>query len=121
MKYFSFSSKYKLLKKFSSVFTIKTGEIFKADNGKCYKVKGWFSFLYKLYLMLLSSELVLIPLIVLYFFVDNFIETWWVNLLTCFLIYVLIEVIFIAILPLEEVACWEQSLQEKEKKNSNSL
>ena len=71
--------------------------------------------------MLLSSELVLILLIGLYFLVDHFIDIWWANLIACFLIYVLIEVIFVAILPLEEVACWEKSLQEKEKKNSNSL
>ena len=119
MKYFNFRSKYKLLKKFSSVFTIKTGEIFKADNGKCYKVKGWFSFLYKFYLILLSSELLLLLIIGLYFLVSQFIDIWWINLITCVLIYVFIEFVFIAILPLEEVSCWEKSLQEKEKNHSS--
>ena len=114
MRYFNFKSKYKLIKRFSSIFTIKTGSIFKADNGKCYKVRGWFSFLYKFYLLMLSSELALLLIIGLFLLVNTYINLWWLSIIVCSLIYFLVEIIFVALIPLDEVACWEKSLQEKE-------
>ena len=113
IEYLNFKAKYKLLKKFSNVFSIKTGKIFKADNGKCYKVKGWFSFFYTFYLLLLSTELVIFLVLGLYLLVENFIDIWWLNLMVCTLIYILIEVFFIAFIPLENVSCWEINLEEK--------
>ena len=120
IEYLNFKSKYKLLKKFSNVFSIKTGEVFKSDNGKCYKVTGWFSFFYKLYLILLSTELVLFLIFGLYILVENFIDIWWLNLMVCALIYIFIEVVFIAFIPLEKVPCWQKSLDDKKRKESGT-
>ena len=113
MEYLSFRKKYKLLKKFSSIFSIKTGEIFKDENGKCYKVKGWFSILYKIYIALLTTELSLVLLLFMYIFIENFIDLWWLNLLVCFILYIIIEVLVVALLPLEKVPCWHKGLDKK--------
>ena len=118
MEYLDFKSKYMLLKKFSSIFSIKTGDVFRSNSGECYKVSGWFSILYKIYLALLTSELSLVLIFLLYIFVANYIEAWWLNVITCVLIYILIEVVFIALIPLKKVPCWEKSLQDKERRES---
>ena len=110
-------SKYKLLKKFSHIFGLKVGDIFKAENGKCYKVAGWFSFIYKTYLFLMTTELSLLVIFGLYMLLDTIISIWWMNLITCALLYMLIEFIMVSIVPMKEVPCWEKSLQEKEEMN----
>jgi len=116
VRYLNFGEKYRLLKTFSNIFSIKAGKIFKSKSGECFKVKKWFSFLYTIYLASLSTELVLIPILFGYMFVSHFIDIWWLNLLTCALLYVIIEVVFIALVPLEKVPCWEMSLEEKKVK-----
>jgi len=63
--------------------------------------------------MLLSTELIFILIFIGYMFISNFIDIWWLNLIICALIYVFVEVVFIALIPLEKVPCWEINLDEK--------
>ena len=112
MEYLDFKSKYKLLKSFSSVFSIKAGKVFKTKDGKCYRVNGWFAVLYKIYSFLLFSELAIVWVFLLYIFVEQIISLWWLNLIVCVFIYLLTEVVVVALIPLKKVPCWEKSLGE---------
>ena len=109
--------KYKLLKKFSHIFGIKGGDIYKAENGKCYQVASWFSFIYKIYILLMSTELSLLVIFGLYMLLSPIISIWWVNLVACVMLYILVEFIMISIIPMKNVPCWEKSLQEKNEMN----
>ena len=117
--YFDFKFKYRLLNKFSDIWNIKTGEIFEikySNETKCYRVHETFSWFYN---FLIHS--LFLPIGVFIFVVINldFLDNFWLSSLIATIIYLLIEILLIAFIPIVKVSCIEKKIAEKNMLDSN--
>ncbi len=98
--------KYKSLESVIDIFAIKTGKIYKSKSSKkCFRANKLFTTLYH-FLMIGPIQLFWVFLF-LSLPGDNII----LNLFLTIVIYLFIEIILIAFVPIEEVNCWERGLK----------
>jgi len=105
----NFKEKLKLLYNFEDIFFIKTGKFIHHKN-KCYKVPKLFTMIFKFYYY---SGIAAMILLFIFLLSPHIFDNLLLQFLQSLVIFMLLEIIFLFLLPLKIIPCWEENIKFK--------